>query len=520
MLKLLTNWRVALLLVALVLSVFSIAPSDRDGVAVRFVEKGSVAFEAGFSPPEKSTKLSDLEIITHVNGVVISNMEEYYTALGQPQPDETIRIRSNKDQYTFKVREYVDNETNESVTENIGLTVFDAPKTNLKKGLDLQGGVRVLLQPEEEVTEDVLDRVVESLNQRLNAFGLNDVVIRKSGDLNGNRFVLVEIAGMQSEEIQDLLGSQGKFEAVIDDTVVFTGGDDIVSICRTADCSGIDVHSGCGGHAEGYACRFFFTIGLSSEAAQRQADATRDLTVVTDGGQQYLSSDVVLNLDGEEVDRLAIGAGLRGRAEKIIQISGVGTGATREIAITDALDNMKKMQAILETGSLPVKLQIVKADNLSPALGREFLQTALTAGLIALLAVSAVIFVRYRKFKVVLSTLFVNISEVVLLLGVAAMFGTNLDLAAIAGIIIVVGTGVDHQIVIADEMTKGELKRGVKNAFFIIMAAFFTTLVAMVPLVFAGAGMLKGFALTTIFGLLIGVFITRPAYAAILEKVL
>ncbi|MBW3001002.1 protein translocase subunit SecD, partial [Candidatus Woesearchaeota archaeon] len=54
-------------------------------------------------------------------------------------------------------------------------------------------------------------------------------------------------------------------------------------------------------------------------------------------------------------------------------------------------------------------------------------------------------------------------------------------------------------------------------AFFIIFAAYFTTVVAMLPLWFAGAGLLKGFALTTILGVSIGVLITRPAFAAIIQ---
>ena len=63
-------------------------------------------------------------------------------------------------------------------------------------------------------------------------------------------------------------------------------------------------------------------------------------------------------------------------------------------------------------------------------------------------------------------------------------------------------------------------KQRIKNAFIIIMAAYFTTVVAMVPLLFAGAGLLKGFAFTSIAGISIGVFITRPAFAAFIEELL
>ena len=57
-----------------------------------------------------------------------------------------------------------------------------------------------------------------------------------------------------------------------------------------------------------------------------------------------------------------------------------------------------------------------------------------------------------------------------------------------------------------------------KKAFFIIFVAYATTVAAMVPLWNAGAGLIRGFALTTIAGVTIGVFLTRPAFAAIVEK--
>jgi len=134
------------------------------------------------------------------------------------------------------------------------------------------------------------------------------------------------------------------------------------------------------------------------------------------------------------------------------------------------------------------------------------------------------VFISYRKLTVSVPIMFTMLAEVVLLLGVAAIVpGWTIDLAAIAGIIIVVGTGVDAQIVIADEMIRGEkqklmgIKDMIKAAFFIILSSYMTNVVALLPLFFAGAGLLKGFAITTIMGLTFGSFITRPAYSKILE---
>jgi len=187
---------------------------------------------------------------------------------------------------------------------------------------------------------------------------------------------------------------------------------------------------------------------------------------------------------------------------------------------------MKQLQTVLITGSLPVKLVIEKTDNLSPQLGEEFIRNALLVGILSIFSVALVIFLRYRRVEIFIPMIVTMVSEVTLLLGLASLIGWNLDLAAIAGIIIAVGTGIDHQIVITDEALSGESTRYTnwktkfRNAFFIIMAAYFTTVVAMVPLYYAGAGMLKGFAITTIMGISFGVFITRPAFAAIIEVLL
>ena len=62
------------------------------------------------------------------------------------------------------------------------------------------------------------------------------------------------------------------------------------------------------------------------------------------------------------------------------------------------------------------------------------------------------------------------------------------------------------------------MKQKLKRAFAIILGAYFTSLVSLLPLMWAGAGLLKGFALTTIIGISVGVFITRPAFAEMLKR--
>ena len=109
---------------------------------------------------------------------------------------------------------------------------------------------------------------------------------------------------------------------------------------------------------------------------------------------------------------------------------------------------------------------------------------------------------------------------------ILAAGGWQLELASIAGIIVVVGTGVDQLVIITDEVlsggqsTKSMYRKRISFAFGIIFVSAATTIVAMLALGFMALGTLKGFAIVTIVGLLIGIFITRPAYARILEDIL
>ncbi|MBW2977680.1 MMPL family transporter [Candidatus Woesearchaeota archaeon] len=562
--KIFTNTRVIIALIAIVLALVAIHPNPfAKGVAIRSVAFNSSASIAGIQSPKPTATPMSRERVISMNNVPIDDIEDYFDFVSDLKLNRTVNLKTTEGLYKLVTKEKIEviqlneteykkivepvfNETlNQTVNvtkfvkvnktkvihtgemEDIGLSVYEAPTTNIRKGLDLQGGTRVLLQPAEKTTKDEMDMLIANMKYRLNIYGLSDVVVRQAGDLSGNQYVLVEIAGAKEEEVKGLLAQQGKFEATVGNETVFRGGKDITYVCRSADCSGIDPYAGCGQTADkNWACRFRFSISLSPEAAQRQADLTKDLEVISvEDGEEYLSEKLYLYLDDKLVDELNIGADLKGQATTDIAISGSGAGTTRQEAIFNALENMKSMQTVLITGSLPVKLNIVKTDAISPVFGAEFIKNSLFIGFLALIVVSVIVFIRYRSLKVSIPMLFTMVTELILLLGMAALIGWNIDLAAIAGIIIAIGTGVDHQIVIADEVLKGEAqvydwKKRIKKAFFIISAAYFTTAVAMMPLIFAGAGLIKGFAITTVMGITFGVLIARPAYAAIVEILL
>ncbi len=494
-------WVLAVLLALSVLSIFSFPPLFLSkGVIVKGVEINSTAFNEG---------LKQGEIISAINNKPVNNFEDYSKIVSSASnTNDSVKwvITTNKNTYSFFNK------------GSLQLVVKNIPKTTLKTGLDLQGGARALVSPEKQLTTNEMQDLIAVSNERLNVYGISDVSIKQVSDLTGNNYMLVEIAGATPNDLQSLIGQQGKFEAKIGNETVFIGGNkDITYVCRNdASCAGIE---SCDTIEGGEICRYRFVIHLSEEAAKRHADITSKLSVNlsnSNGGERYLDKQIEFFVDDKLSTSLFISEDLKGKVSTQIQIQGSGTGADRNSAIQSAEDSMKKMQTILITGSLPYKLSIVKLDTISPVLGERFNYLILLVGLAGLVAVAIIIFARYRNFKASLALLFTSFAEVVIILGVASLIKWNLDLPSIVGVLVTIGTGVDQQIVILDESKSKRiesLREKLKNALFIVVSAFFTAVVSLLPLFWAGAGLLKGFAVTTIIGLTIGVLISRPAFA-------
>lgn len=497
--------RVWILIIALACALLMIGPSFEKSIYVKSIEQNSTYYNEGLRAGMKIEK---------INGLDVSNSAEYTEQISKlfvNGDEQRLSITTDKDEFVF-----LTNETPSFVVE-------ETPRTNIKTGLDLSGGSRAIVKAEGvELSDSQVNELVSITSNRLNAFGLTDLTIRPVRDLSGSNFMLIEIAGATPGDLKELVGKQGKFEAKIgNDTnakVVFEGGNrDIRDVCRTAECSGVYT---CEQAEQGYYCGFRFTIYLNPTAAQRQADITRNISLDATG--KYLTEKLYLYLDGNSVDELNIGADLKGLASTEISIQGSGTGNTQEEALKQAKQNMNRLQTILLTGSLPYKLEIVKLDSISPTLGEAFTKSLIMLGLSVFAIVSLIIFFRYRKIKLTLAVILTMFSEAFITLGIAALLRWNLDAPSIAGIIAGIGVGVNDQIIIIDETESDDaagIKEKIKRALFIVFGAFFTIIAAMLPLFWAGAGMLKGFALTTIIGVTVGILITRPAFADIVRKI-
>ncbi len=499
-----------IIVVGSLLAIFSLpAFFGQKGVQISYIEKNSTLLQAG---------LKSGATITQINDIPTTSVQEFNRAMQIFSDGKEHKISITASSGTI-VRVFSPNITSE-------IQVLDISPIRIKTGLDIQGGARALIQAQNHsLTDSELDDLIALSQERFNVFGLTDITLRKASDMSGHNYMVIEIAGSSPKDLESLILQQGKFEGKIGNITAFIGGKDIANVERSGQQSGIE---GCSTSAQGEVCSFRFPITLTAEAAKKHAEITSKIPLSTEN-PEYLRDKLDLYVDGELMDSLWISKDLKGSETTQISIQGSGTGTTRQEAFDDAEANMKKLQTILITGSLPYKLEIVKLDTISPVLGKSFTQAIMIAGFFAILAVSVIIFIRYRKIKISLALLATSFSELIIILGVAALIRWNLDLPSIAGIIATIGTGVDSQIVILDEsrFKISSLKERIARAIFIIFTAFATAFVSLVPLTgalqvigigAAGAGMLKGFAVTTLIGISAGVFITRPAFADMIKQ--
>ena len=375
---------------------------------------------------------------------------------------------------------------------------------------------------EEGVTPETRDETRRIIEIKLNLLGLAGTNLRTVG-LN---FILVDLAGVDIGSAKSIVGKPGKFEIRIQTE---GRGGDIQQWQRLEEIENITAHIVYGG--EGIESGSVGAVpirekenapwGASFTLTEEGAVALRDEAMNSDATENPIDHEISMLLDDVVVYSAPLSPELaRDLQEKPVYGLRAETGIGNE-----GFERAKELIVHLKAGVLPVNVEIIGSGEVPAYLGVKFKEGALMAGLIALVFVTLVVFVRYREKKIVLPIFFTLLSEIILILGFAATINWQLDLPSIAGIIAVIGTGVDQLVIITDEVLSGGrsstsmYRKRISFAFGIIFVSAATTIMAMLALAFMALGTLRGFAIVTIVGLLIGIFITRPAYARIIETI-
>jgi len=217
----------------------------------------------------------------------------------------------------------------------------------------------------------------------------------------------------------------------------------------------------------------------------------------------------------------AISVDIAGKAARDVRITGArSTYASAEAEAND-LKNVLSQR-------LPVRVSIIGESSIPARLGEEFANEIKKTALAAVAVVGALVFIRYRRPLIVGAIMLTMGAELLITLGFASAIHQTIGLAEIGGLLAVIGTGVEQQLIITDEVLRGEIEKmrsggimsRVGRAFSVIFAAAATTIAAMVMLFFVGYGAMKGFAIVTTVGILIAVIVTRPAYGRMVNAIL
>jgi len=359
------------------------------------------------------------------------------------------------------------------------------------------------------VGKETADSIKRTLESKLNSLGTNDVKITLTPAGDTSKYARVELAGVNVSEAQELLGSQGKFEIKIATTngeeKYVLSGESVVSVQSPAR----DMTSGSWGVG--------FT--LNEEGAKKFQQACIETGATTNPSAHNIS----MYLDGEQIFSAPLASSLA---------SSLAHSPTNQMQATvgggdEGKKKAEELEIHLRSGALPVEVKIAGVGSTSASLGEYFKLISVLAALAALIAVAVFVYIRYRLLSIVIPMVLTNIAEVVMLLGFSVVIQQQLDLAAIAAVIAVLGTGIDQLIIITDEVVhegvmpaKNLYMKRLKRALVIILTSAATVIIAMLPLIFMDLSTLKGFAIVNIVGILIGVIITRPAYGKIIMEIM
>ncbi|GAA0715562.1 preprotein translocase subunit SecD [Halorubrum trapanicum] len=396
------------------------------------------------------------------------------------------------------------------------------------------------------VTQQTRDETMNVIQGKINEAGLSGGSVQQIQSATGEYFILVEVPGEDRQDVVSLLEERGTVQIDIaypdgNDTGVDEGvliQDDFEEIgTATQNDQGtgayvpVTVRNTAPEGEQSPAYAFQDRVAQRGFPDEYQTQGDRCLYNAETG---ELNSDeegeapnpcLLLVVDGEVVNSFGMDSGLAGD---------MGSGSWAETGrfrlTTGEFSEAQRISLNLRAGALPADLDIDgggTSSYISASQGENFRTYSLIIGVLSVLAVAGMVFLRYRDPRVALPMIVTALAEVYALLGFAALLGYPLELAVIAGFIAVVGTGVDDLVIIADEvMSEGEVnsrkvfRSRFRRAFWVIGAAAATTVIAMSPLMVLSLGDLSGFAIFTILGVLVGVLITRPAYGDILRRLL
>lgn len=389
--------------------------------------------------------------------------------------------------------------------------------SQIKQGLDLSGGVYVVLEAQTDSTGDELAQKMNEakliIEQRVDGLGVTQPTVV----IEGEDRIRVELPGLDNtQEAVSLIGQTAKLEfrylpsfvdlsefstLSVEEQRAYFEENSLLAV--TGD-QVVKSEAGIQENDLGQSTPVV-TLGFNDEGAESFEAATRELNQRADRGLRTL----FIMLDGAVISSPEVPPGLVIDDGKAI----IEGGFT-------SVEDAANLAMLIKAGSLPVDLVEIQSSVIGPTLGLESMDRSVKAAVIGLALIFLFMLAVYRVpgFVADLNLLV----YLCIVLWSMAKIGAVLTLPGIAGLILSIGMAVDANVVIferiREEIRNGKTPRsavesGFKRALRTVMDANITTLIAGVVLYAFGVGPIKGFAVTLIIGLvaslITAVFLTR-----------
>ena len=415
---------------------------------------------------------------------------------------------------------------------------FDQP-IRVVRGLDLQGGLRVLLEAdlpaEAEITTEQLQAARDIIENRVNALGVTEPVVQVAGA----RRILVELPGIEdTEQALASIRATALLEFVDFSTISPVEAANLMGLTIETD-YGLSTATGptptpeAGAPTPTASPPLFHTIltGAELDSAQAVADQFSGYAVAIEFGEaaastfatytsQHVGDILAIVLDKQIISAPSI-------SEPI-------TGGQAQITGNFTLEEANRLAVQLRFGSLPIPLKVVESKAVGPTLGQDSLQKSLQAGIIGLALVIAFMVLYYRLPGVIASIALLIYA--VLTFSLFKVIPVTLTLPGVAGFILSLGMAVDANVLIfermREELRDGRTLRqatdlGFSRAWPSIRDSNLSTLITCVILFWFGstfgASIVKGFALTLAIGVMVSMFtaivVTRTLLHLILDRI-
>ena len=185
------------------------------------------------------------------------------------------------------------------------------------------------------------------------------------------------------------------------------------------------------------------------------------------------------------------------------------TGGNTSISGNFSIDEAQDLAQVLKAGKLPAPTRIVEEAVVGPSLGKEAINQGLYSSLAGLVIIMVFMTLYYGRAGLVADAAL--LFNMFLILGVLAQFSTALTLPGIAGLILVIASSVDANVLIferiREELDHGlslhdAVNKGYDRAFSAIFDSNVTTMLIAIILGFFGTGPVQSFAVTLGIGVL------------------